>query len=212
MIETFIDRLKKRLEQPLPGEERQFKMAPLKRQRSPDISKDILPRKSAVLILLYPENDLIKTVLIVRPVYEGVHSGQIAFPGGRHDEEDGDLSNTALREAFEEIGVIRNDITILGQLTEVYITPSNFMMTPFIGYMRSVPVFIPNEREVSRLITIELEKLNDLSIRGIKTITHSNGLKIKTPYYDVEGLTVWGATAMVISELNAIVEESKAIS
>lgn len=212
MFERFIERVKKRLEQTLPGEDRQFLMAPLKRERIRDITNDRNPRKSAVLILLYPLEDKAMTVLIERPLYEGIHSGQVAFPGGKFDEGDGELVNTALREAFEEIGVASNEISILGQLTEVYITPSNFMVTPFIGYMKTVPVFIPNLREVNKVITIDLELLNDISIRGIKTITHSSGFKFKTPYYDVEGLTVWGATAMIISELNAVVEESLIIS
>jgi hypothetical protein len=78
--------------------------------------------------------------------------------------------------------------------------------------MKHIPVFIPNTREVNKVITIDVEALNDISIKGLKSIVHSNGYKIKTPYYDVEGLTVWGATAMIISELNAVIGESKVIS
>jgi 8-oxo-dGTP pyrophosphatase MutT (NUDIX family) len=211
--DEFIDRLRKRLEQPLPGEERQFMMAPLKRERIADVPIETRqPRKSAVLILLFPENGILRTVLIERPVYEGIHSGQVAFPGGKFDEEDKELVNTALREANEELGILTEEVTILGHLTELYITPSNFLVTPFIGFTDKVPVFVPDPREVGKLITIDIELLNDISIKGIKTIVHSSGIKIKTPYYDVEGLTVWGATAMIISELNAVIEESKTIS
>jgi 8-oxo-dGTP pyrophosphatase MutT (NUDIX family) len=212
-VDEFIEKLKKRLEHPLPGEEHQYKMAPLKRSRMSELAMDkINPRKSAVLILLFPFEDKIKTVLIERPVYEGVHSGQVAFPGGKFDIEDISLMNTALREAEEEIGINKSQVTILGNLTDLYIMPSNFLVTPFIGFMKSVPVFLPDSREVNKIITIDIELLSDISIRGEKTISHSNGYKIKTPYYSVEGLTVWGATAMIISEFNAVVEESKTIS
>jgi 8-oxo-dGTP pyrophosphatase MutT (NUDIX family) len=188
-------------------------MAPLKRARMSEMAMDkIDPRKSAVLILLFPFENKIKTVLIERPVYEGVHSGQVAFPGGKFEKDDVQLVNTALREAQEEIGINKDQVTILGNLTDLYIMPSNFLVTPFIGFMKSVPFFFPDPREVNKVITIDLELLSDISIRGEKTISHSNGYKIKTPYYSVEGLTVWGATAMIISELNAVVEESKIIS
>lgn len=212
-VDQFIEKLKKRLEHPLPGEEHQYKMAPSKRFRMGELAMDKFdPRKSAVLILLFPFENVVKTVLIERPVYEGVHSGQVAFPGGKFEIDDIQLVNTALREAEEEIGINKDKITILGNLTDLYIMPSNFLVTPFIGLMESVPVFLPDPREVNKIITIDLELLSDISIRGEKTISHSNGYKIKTPYYSVEGLTVWGATAMIISELNAVVEESKTIS
>jgi 8-oxo-dGTP pyrophosphatase MutT (NUDIX family) len=211
-VDKFIEKLKKRLEHPLPGEEHQYKMAPFKRSRMSELAMDkIDPRKSAVLILLFPFEDKIKTVLIERPVYEGVHSGQVAFPGGKFDKDDISLMNTALREAEEEVGINKSQVTILGNLTDLYIMPSNFLVTPFIGFMKSVPVFLPDPREVNKVITIDIELLSDISIKGEKTISHSNGYKIKTPYYSVEGLTVWGATAMIISEFNAVVEESKAI-
>lgn len=212
-MDKFIEKLRKRLKHPLPGEEHQYKMAPLKRLRMSELAMEkIEPRKSAVLILLFPFENVIKTVLIERPVYEGVHSGQVAFPGGKFEKNDIKLVNTALREAEEEIGIKKDIVNILGNLTDLYIMPSNFLVTPFIGFMESVPVFLPDPREVNKIITIDLELLSDISIRGEKTISHSNGYKIKTPYYSVEGLTVWGATAMIISELNAIVKESKAIS
>jgi 8-oxo-dGTP pyrophosphatase MutT (NUDIX family) len=212
MYEHFVNQLKNRLKAPLPGEERQFLMAPVSRVRIKDIPYESYnPKKSAVLILLFPLNNVLKTVLIQRPDYEGIHSGQIAFPGGKYEETDLELSNTALRETFEEIGVKQDEIKILGSLTDLYINPSNFLVTPFVGYMDKIPSFIPNEREVKKIIVVDLDTLNDISIQGVKTIQHSNGIKIKTPYYEVEGLTVWGATAMIISELNAVVTESKII-
>lgn len=212
MIERFIEELRERLTKPLPGENRQFEMAPVKRERISQIERSArTPRQSAVMIILYPQNNLLRTVLIERPVYEGVHSGQVAFPGGKFDEADKTLDRTALRETEEEIGIPATEIRVLGNLTDLYINPSNFLVTPFIGFMKNTPVFKANQREVNKIITIGLNELNDINIKGIKTLTHSSGMKIKTPYYEVEGLTVWGATAMIISELNAIVEEVNAI-
>ncbi|MCC6838413.1 MAG: CoA pyrophosphatase [Bacteroidia bacterium] len=206
MNTPFIEQLKTLLLQ-LPGEEAQYEMAPIGRKRLSGFS-DLIhsARKSAVLIVLYPNGDSINTILIQRPNYEGVHSGQIAFPGGKFEDADQTLSNTALREANEEIGIDTNRIQIIGNLTNLYIAPSNFMVSPFIGFVEELNELIPNNYEVSKIIHTDLFNLNKEDIKGIKSIEHSNDYKIKTPYYEIEGFTVWGATAMMISELNAIVK------
>lgn len=206
MYTNFLGQLKEQLLE-LPGEEAQYQMAPLSRKKISDFSDRIhSARKSAVLIILYPSNDSINTILIQRPNYEGVHSGQIAFPGGKYEESDIELSNTALREANEEIGIDVSNIQLLGRLTDLYISPSNFIVSPFIGFTSELNDLIPNNYEVSKIIHTDLFNLNKEYIKGIKSIEHSNGYKIKTPYYEIEGFTVWGATAMMISELNAIVK------
>jgi 8-oxo-dGTP pyrophosphatase MutT (NUDIX family) len=212
MNKEFIVNLKTKLAtEPLPGEDVQFLMAPITRQKIKQIKPDSYsPRKSAVLILLYPTDNSINTILIQRPIYEGVHSGQIAFPGGKFEEIDITLENTALREANEEIGINTDGIQLIGSLSEVYISPSNFLVKPIIGYIEKLNPLKADNYEVNQIIHTDLFSLNKESIKGIKTIEHSNGFKIKTPYYEIEGLTVWGATAMMISELNAVV--SKVIS
>lgn len=213
MFGRFIEQLKVRFQNPLPGEEAQFLMSPFGRQRIQQIDPEKYnPRKSAVLILLFPEQDSIRTILIQRPVYTGVHSGQVAFPGGKFEETDTDLQQTALRETFEEVGVPANTIEIIGKLTDLYINPSNFLVSPYLGFVSKLPDFIMDAYEVQKIITVNLFSLNDIRIQSEKTITHSSGYKIKTPYYEIEGLTVWGATAMMISELNVVVQESKLIS
>lgn len=213
MFGRFIEQLKVRFQNPLPGEEAQFLMSPFGRQRIQQIDPEKYnPRKSAVLILLFPEQDSIRTILIQRPVYTGVHSGQVAFPGGKFEETDTDLQQTALRETFEEVGVPANTIEIIGKLTDLYINPSNFLVSPYLGFVSKLPDFIMDAYEVQKIITVDLFSLNDIRIQSEKTITHSSGYKIKTPYYEIEGLTVWGATAMMISELNVVVQESKLIS
>jgi 8-oxo-dGTP pyrophosphatase MutT (NUDIX family) len=214
MTKKFISNLKEQLNShPLPGENAQFLMAPITRQKIKQQQQQLdtfLPRKSAVLILLYPTENSINTILIQRPIYDGVHSGQIAFPGGKFEENDLSLENTALREANEEIGINTHNIQLIGSLTDLYISPSNFLVKPFVGFVEKLSELKADSYEVNQIIHYDLFSLNNERIKGIKTIKHSNGFKIKTPYYEVEGFTVWGATAMMISELNAVV--SKVIS
>jgi len=207
MFQEFIRQLKTQLKAPLPGENAQFAMAPINRERMKTLNFEAsTPKKSAILVLIYPHESEIKTVLIQRPTYEGVHSGQIAFPGGKFEETDIHLKNTALRETKEEIGVEPTQIEIIGNLSNVYINPSNFLVTPFIGCIATQPHFIANSREVEKIIETNLLQLNHPERKGIKNITHSSGYKIKSPYYDIEGHTVWGATAMMISELNEVLK------
>jgi len=201
------------LQKTLPGYEIQFLMAPITRQKiTPALIKQHAPINSAVLILLFPSESSIGTILIQRTTYAGVHSAQIAFPGGRFDDTDVNLKQTALRETFEEIGITSEQITVIGNLSDLYITPSNYLVSPFVGYINTMPDFIIDTHEVQKIITTDLFHLNNSMIRSEKMITHSGGNKVKTPYYDVEGFTVWGATAMMISELNVVVEEAKIIS
>lgn len=203
-----MEQLKIRLQQALPGEEAQFLMAPSGRQKAQNLDIDrFKPRKSAVLIVLFPSETGICTLLIQRPVYNGVHSGQVAFPGGKFEETDRDLQETALRETFEEIGIPANTIQVLGKLTDLYIPPSNFLVSPYIGFIYKQPGFVINAYEVQRVIEVDLFSLNEETIVTEKVITHSSGFTIKAPCYEIEDLTIWGATAMMISELNVVVEE-----
>lgn len=205
MFFQLIEQLKHRLQEPLPGEEAQFLMAPAGRPKMQqmDITK-YNPKKSAVMILLYPTATGTNTILIQRPVYQGVHSGQVAFPGGKFEETDIDLQQTALRETHEEVGIAPKKISIIGKLTDLYIPPSNFVVSPFVGFMDSTPNFTANTREVEKIITTNVLDLGKNNISE-KVIASGNGYQIKTPYYEIEGLTVWGATAMMISELNFLV-------
>ncbi len=210
MFISFITQLKNRLQQPLPGEDVQFKMSPIGRPKLKELSLDTYkPKKSAVMILLFPHEETIKTVFIVRPVYQGVHSGQVAFPGGKFDEIDTDLKQTALRETHEEIGIMPESIEVIGNLTNVYISPSNFLVTPYIGYINKQPKFIPDTQEVEQIVTYNLLELNNTTIKSEKLIKLSMGFEIQAPYYNIAGHTVWGATAMMISELNAIIADIK---
>jgi 8-oxo-dGTP pyrophosphatase MutT (NUDIX family) len=204
-LEEISKKLKYRLSLPLPGIEAQLKMAHLERRLN--FSHYKIPeyaRLGAVLILLFEDADNLKTCFIERTRYDGVHSGQIAFPGGKKEPEE-TLKQTALREAEEEIGVIRADVQLLGQLTELYIPPSNFLVHPFVGAISYKPSFFPQAAEVAEVVEIKIDDLADTRFRGEKKITLSNGMSVQTPYYDLHGKTVWGATAMIISEFMEVV-------
>ncbi len=213
MFDKTIEQVRARLNQPLPGEEVQYKMAPEGRAGINSLfEQNNNPRKSAVMVLLFPDKELVKTVFIVRPVYQGVHSGQVAFPGGKQDESDHSLAHTALRETHEEVGVDPSSVEIIGKLTEVYIPPSNFLVTPYIGFTQEHPVFVPDNHEVDKIVTHNLFDLNRDDLRAEKKVTVAGGFEIQTPYYNINGETLWGATAMMVSELNKVIEEARAIS
>jgi 8-oxo-dGTP pyrophosphatase MutT (NUDIX family) len=208
MLEALSRKLKHRLSLPLPGREAQLMMAHSERREN--MLRYQIPdgaRKGAVLILFYEEALTIKLPLILRTEYKGVHSGQVALPGGKFEEGDAVLENTALREAEEEIGISRSDVEIIGSLTHVYIPPSNFLVHPFIGISKTVPSFIPHEQEVKEIIVIDIDTLLDDSIISEKEITLSSGLKVVTPLFSIHNYDVWGATAMILSELKRLLIE-----
>ncbi len=184
----------------LPGVTSHLKMAP-------DLRKDEILKppvnsstcNSSVLILLFPENETIKTVLIKRPDYNGVHSGQISFPGGKSENNESSVE-TALRETKEELGINPGSIQVIGGLTPLYIPPSNFLVKPYVGLMSEVPVIKPDKFEVDGYFKIDLSFfLNNNSITH-EIIKLSNGLNVKTPCYNYNGNIVWGATAMIMKE------------
>ena len=153
--------LKKEINNTLPGKEAHKLMRP-------DISftEENNARKSSILILLYPEENEIKTLLILRKEYNGFHSNQISFPGGKSENFDKSLIDTALREAHEEIGVDINSIKIIGQLTSLYIPISNFLVFPLLGYSYNKPILKKNNFEVEKIIEINIsDLLNPVNIK-----------------------------------------------
>jgi 8-oxo-dGTP pyrophosphatase MutT (NUDIX family) len=205
-FQIFTDSLREKLCKPLPGLEAQLRMTSLPRMRELmnfTIREDAQP--SGVLILFYPVDSKIYTVFILRPTYDGVHSGQVSLPGGKREAADQDITETALREAAEEIGVDAADVVIIGKLTDLYIPPSNFLVTPVVGYTFSRPSFRIDPFEVEKIIEADISLLLDNpTIKQLK-ITVRDGMEIETPAFIMDGNIIWGATAMIISELREIV-------
>jgi 8-oxo-dGTP pyrophosphatase MutT (NUDIX family) len=198
----FITNFRKLRFDNLPGIESHLKMAPSIREtdiRLMGVGKN--PILSAVMILIYPNlNGLASLVLIRRTKYGGTHSGQVSFPGGRYDTTDQSLTKTALRETYEEIGVEENQIDIIGRLTDLYIPPSNFMVSPFMATTKTTPTFLPDPKEVASLIEVEVNDLFDPTKRGTDRISLQEGTVLETPCFFLNGNVVWGATAMILNE------------
>jgi 8-oxo-dGTP pyrophosphatase MutT (NUDIX family) len=161
---------------------------------------DVPPKDASVLALLYPDSGALNIVLTRRQDNLRGHAGQISFPGGKRDPEDLTSEFTALRETHEEIGIIPDEIHIIGALANFYVPPSNFNISPFVGYIDYMPRFIPNPSEVAEIITFPVDEL--LSPDSKQNEYHDyDGMRVHIPYYDICGHKVWGATASILGEL-----------
>ncbi len=203
----FLTHISKLKELPLGGLTSQFKMAPeLRKNYSLKNIEAKNPKKSAVLALLYPDKNFnVNLLLMLRASYSGVHSAQISFPGGKKEKSDINLQFTALRETEEEIGILKNDITIIRELTKTYIPPSNFWVTPFIGILEKTPIFKTNN-EVKRLIEVSLIDILDENSLSCKNLTTSYMQNIDVPCFKLNNYIVWGATAMILSEIKDLLK------
>jgi 8-oxo-dGTP pyrophosphatase MutT (NUDIX family) len=163
-------------------------------------------KQSSVIILLYQLNNEIYFPLIKRPIYSGVHSGQIGLPGGKNDPNDKDMIETALRECEEEIGIEKSEIHVLGTLTPVFIPPSLFWVNVVLGYTKSNPIFKLDSREVAQLIEFPLmELLKEENIEFQEVVTTGFG-KMKMPGYVYKDHFIWGATSMILTELKDLIK------
>jgi 8-oxo-dGTP pyrophosphatase MutT (NUDIX family) len=200
----FIEQIANDLQAPLPGRTAQYRMAP--QPRSGAGSDDPFPadaRRGGVLILFYPVHDQPYLPLILRPTYDGVHSGQVGFPGGGQEAGDPDIVTTALREAQEEIGIAVEPIAILGQLTPLYVFASNYLVQPTVAWMAKPPQFRIDPREVAELIEMPLAALLD-PVNYRREQWNLRGRTADVPFFHIQNYTIWGATAMMLSELLAL--------
>lgn len=205
----LIDDLKKRLEQKLPAEKAHKLLMNYKRQSAAEIlatKKDV--KTSAVLCLLFKKEGEWKYYLMERNSYKGVHSAQISFPGGRKEHFDKDYQATALRESQEELNINPNDVEILGELSTMYIPPSNFLVYPFVGVALKDQRIVPDRREVSKVLEASLSDLISDKAIGTSKVSISGGkTEINVKHYTVDEHIVWGATGMILSELAYIIKE-----
>jgi 8-oxo-dGTP pyrophosphatase MutT (NUDIX family) len=210
MIEEFKQKLKKELSFELPGEAAHLMMMPTARDEKyifPSFSTP--PVKSAVLILFYTDRlGNIRFPLIQRPTYNGAHSGQVGIPGGKAEPIDRDLVHTALRETEEEIGINATNIEVVGKLSELHIGVSNFIVTPVVGFLHSLPTFILDKQEVDMVIEADVFDILKPERRKEGTITVRGEFAIQAPYFEIENRVVWGATAMMLNELSIIIDKS----
>lgn len=162
------------------------------------------------MMLFYPKEGITHFVLILRNSYKGVHSAQVAFPGGKFEIEDICFSNTALRETHEEIGIHPGKMEIIKPFSPMYIPPSNFMVYPFLGICRDELEFIPQADEVAGIIEVPLTVFLADEIITTVNLNTSYAFNAEVPAFNIEGNIVWGATAMMLSELKDVIKISLA--
>ncbi|MDO5981719.1 NUDIX hydrolase [Flavivirga spongiicola] len=193
----------------LPAESSHFKMVPPFRRDLMEKQKEAIKKakKAGVLALFYPDiNKQTKFVLILRKTYKGVHSAQVAFPGGKLEKQDTSLKVAAVRETFEEVGVPIDTIKVIRKLSQVYIPPSNFYVQPFFGITKHTPSFIKQDDEVETIIEIDLQHLLDDGIIITKKVSTSYSVEVEVPAFKLNGYVVWGATAMMLSEMKDLLK------
>jgi 8-oxo-dGTP pyrophosphatase MutT (NUDIX family) len=207
-MKTFAEILRSEIQKPLPGIEVQWQMASSDRMVK-DFPRIPGPdaREAGVLILLYPYNGSVFTVFIQRPDYIGVHGGQISFPGGKKELADLNIIETALRESKEEVGVDSSEIRVIGRLTPLFIPVSNTLVTPVAGWIDKRPEFNHQAEEVVFLIEGEIKRFLDPSIVKTKPF-EIKGEMIDIKYFNYNGHVIWGATAMILNELLAIISQA----
>jgi 8-oxo-dGTP pyrophosphatase MutT (NUDIX family) len=193
----------------------QIKLAPSFRKEFIKLNSNKLlnSKKAAVIAALYEYDNKVRLILILRNTYNGVHSNQIGFPGGRIEDYDKTLFDTAIRETYEEIGVRVQKNELIRELHEIYIPPSNFNVYPFLVILNHPPSFVKDDKEVKEVITIDLESLLNCKITQtqIPIPAKLNELNIQNdvevPAFKLAGYNVWGATAMMLSEIRDLIND-----
>jgi 8-oxo-dGTP pyrophosphatase MutT (NUDIX family) len=203
--EPLAKALRTRLSEPLPGIDAQYRMAPFGRTRI-DYRTLITGtyHDSAVLVVLCQDASGWYLPLIQRPDYDGYHSGQIALPGGKRDPGDLSLEATAVRECAEEIG-IGPECELLGALTPLFIPVSNFLVHPYIAVCPvEDPPIRPHVREVRSVLKLQLDLLNDPTFEKEGDVL-AGGATLHVPCFELASHRIWGATAMILSELREVI-------
>lgn len=190
----------------LPGMESQYLLAPPYREEK--VKETELKRMSeaSVVLAIYPKAASYHLAFMKRAEHpHDKHSGQISFPGGKSEEHDDNLQDTALREFEEEMGVKRASFQTVFPMTTLRIPVSNFQVNPFVAISEEELSFIPEISEVAGVLEPKMEELFDLDRYGIDSLQLKSGLKIRVPSFLFQEERVWGATAMILSEFLSIV-------
>jgi len=204
-FDELVRRLREKLLDPLPGDSAHAPMRALPLgDLTPKFDHSLPPKPGGVLILLYEdESGLVRFPLIKRQEYAGAHSGQVSLPGGKAEQGE-DPIFTALRECEEEIGVDRNSLVVLGRLTNFFVIPSNFIITPVIAVADFIPAFKPDPYEVARVMSFSLyDLLRDDAIKQ-KEIEAAGRFRLMAPHFEIDGDIIWGATAMMLNEFRTV--------
>lgn len=198
-MESWPLKIIEALAKELPGVKSHLKMSPPGREMEPAPLFQGQIRQSGVLVLLFPVDGELATCLIKRPVTMKDHAGQIGFPGGKCEPEDANPLQTALRESMEEIGILPGDVEILGALSPLWVPVSRFLIHPFVAWSSTKPDFNPESAEVERLHIFPLSLILFTPQSTFSVVETQKG-RLNVPAFVYEGETIWGATAMILSE------------
>lgn len=207
----IISSIRERMKLPLPGWPAQERMMGRVRPMPAAIPADARP--SAVLCLIFPLGERLHCLLMKRKEDNTAHSGQVSFPGGKFETTDADYTATALREANEELGILSAEVDILGPLTSLYIPVSNFNVYPFLAFTNTRPAYSLSHQEVSYVLELPIHALFHNDRKAITHVTSPAmpGVTMKVNAYVLEDETIiWGATAMILAEIEAIIREAVA--
>lgn len=206
-LASLAQQIKQETAKKLPGIEAHKFMLPEGRNIPDNYLQNIANYKqSAVFALLFQEEQSVHLLLTQRHQYEGKHSGQISFPGGKKEEADDSLLTTAFRETYEEVGIHKQNIELISALSPLYIPVSNFFVQPYLGYINQLPELNLNEREVKSIVKFPLHELNNPQLIKVKKIEASSGLFLTVPTFEIGEHTIWGATAMMLREIGELIK------
>ena len=210
VFNTFLESVVKIKHLELFGEDSHAKMSPPYRLELADKMKENAKsaKRAGVMALFYPNfQGETYLVLILRKTYKGVHSAQVGFPGGKYEDEDKDLMITAIRETEEEVGVPKSIVEVLKTMSPLYIPPSNFMVHPYLAISEVTPNFIKQESEVEDVIEVSLLDFLDETNSITTRVPTSFNVEVDVPAFKLNGHIVWGATAMMLSELKDLLKQ-----
>lgn len=178
------------------------------RFRQESLLKNPNPKLSAVAAIVFPDKEEANLLLIERQTYDGAHSGQIGFPGGKMEMFDASLEDTARRETEEEVGISGHIPILIKELSQVYIPPSGYLVHPFLFLIDSLPELALDPREVQSIVKLPVRRLMEDQTLVEGNIPTSQGTSIRTKYFEHSNKKIWGATAMMLAELKILLQQT----